>query len=337
MIDLKRYWWPVATADELAKGKPLARTLHDTPLVLFLDDTGQSAALLDRCPHRHAPLSQGQVAQGQITCPYHGWRFDQHGTCTRIPGMVITTPRAGVIPSLPVITQSGLVWVTLNASGTTRASQNASHPDATDCFFITDTVNCTIEEAAENFLDGFHTHFVHAGWIRRDKQRQTVTATVRKIPDGIEARYSSEGLQSGFISKVLEGSRTESYGRFLLPGVAEIEYRGKKGLNLLITAWLTPESDQRIRVHARVLTRKGLTPVWLKNFVLRRLFRVILSQDKAILEATRRNKNRFVQTPDDTLPAGLDTPLDLLGPAIRDLLKGKPVDSRAERTLVSEL
>ena len=28
------------------------------------------------CPHRGGPLSDGLVAEGCVTCPLHGWRFD---------------------------------------------------------------------------------------------------------------------------------------------------------------------------------------------------------------------------------------------------------------------
>ena len=37
MIDLKRYWWPLAPLAELDTSQPIARTLHGIPLVLFRD------------------------------------------------------------------------------------------------------------------------------------------------------------------------------------------------------------------------------------------------------------------------------------------------------------
>lgn len=337
MTDPTQYWWPVATEAQLRKAQPIARTLLDTPLVLFLDETGKPTALHDRCPHRHAPLSRGKVVSGQIACPYHGWRFDARGACTRVPGLAPDKTRHELIPLVQVKEQGGLIWATLGEPLQNPTPARSMAPADTDSFFMTDTVACRIDEAAENFLDGFHTHFVHAGWIRRDHQRQTVTAKVKRITQGIEACYSSEGLQSGLISRLLEGSRTVSYGRFILPGIAEIEYQGRQGLNLLITAWLTPESSHRVRVHARITTRKGLTPAWLKRVVLNRLFRVILSQDKAILEATTENKRRFLRNAAQDSPAIMDTPLDLLGPSIRALLTGNTLDASVERTMISQM
>ena len=82
---LRRHWWVAGTSAELAR-RPIARTILGTPLVLFRT-AGKAAALLDRCPHRNAPLSHGKIVEGLIECPYHGWAFDGAGECRRIPGM----------------------------------------------------------------------------------------------------------------------------------------------------------------------------------------------------------------------------------------------------------
>jgi nitrite reductase/ring-hydroxylating ferredoxin subunit len=335
MIDLKRYWWPLAPLVELNASQPIARTLHGIPLVLFRDAEGKPAALHDRCPHRHAPLSNGKVHHGQVACPFHGWRFSADGCCTNVPGMTFEGDRSPVVPTFATRVAYGLVWVCAAPGDDTPEPVAPAVVEDVDVFFMTDTVQCEIDEGAENFLDGFHTHFVHAGWIRRDSKRQTVTAEVRLLANGVEARYSNESLQSGLVSRLFEGSRTESFGRFYLPGIAEIEYRGKRGLNLLITAWLTPESKGSLGFHARIATRQGIIPAWLKKVFLRRLFGVILGQDKTILEQTRANIIRFEET--GPTPPLLNTELDLLGPSIRHLLAGDVLDDSVERVLISRI
>lgn len=331
MINLQRYWWPLATVEELEASQPLARSLHGVPLVLFRDAAGQPAVLPDRCPHRHAPLSCGRVRNGEVECPYHGWRFAADGRCTTVPGMVHDAGRQPLVRTLATCVAHGLVWACAEPDASTPAPVAPAVTDAVDWFFMTDTVQCEITQAAENFLDGFHTHFIHAGWIRRDSQRQTITASVHELADGVEARYSDEGLQSGLISRLLEGDRQASMGRFRLPGIAEIEYRGRHGLNLLITAWLTPEAPGRLRIHARVATRHGRLPSWLKKAILSRLFAVILRQDKTILEQTHANIARFDQAGQQA--SLLDSPLDLLGPSIRRLIAGEQLDASIQREL----
>ena len=80
--------WFIACASDTLIGRPLAFTLQDVPMVLFRDGSGGAAALLDRCPHRNAPLSLGRVVNGELQCGYHGWRFDGSGQCRAVPGLV---------------------------------------------------------------------------------------------------------------------------------------------------------------------------------------------------------------------------------------------------------
>ena len=43
-------------------------------------------AMLDRCPHRAAALSEGRMtASGDLQCAYHGWTFGADGACLDIP------------------------------------------------------------------------------------------------------------------------------------------------------------------------------------------------------------------------------------------------------------
>ena len=111
-------------------------------------------------------------------------------------------------------------------------------------------------------------------------------------------------------------------GRFRLPGLTEIEYRNRNGgLNLLVSAWLTPSGDGQLRLFARIATARSWLPAMLKHCLLRKLFRRILHQDRQILERVSTNHMRFQTTP----AKPLDGPQDLLGPSIRRLLEhGQP-------------
>src|SRR5262249_59303999 len=82
---VRKAWYIAAWADEVAD-KPLARRICNEPVVLFRDSAGRAAALVDRCCHRSAPLSLGQVVPAGIQCGYHGLTFDGSGRCGAIPG-----------------------------------------------------------------------------------------------------------------------------------------------------------------------------------------------------------------------------------------------------------
>jgi phenylpropionate dioxygenase-like ring-hydroxylating dioxygenase large terminal subunit len=81
---LRGYWYAVARSGDVAPG-PLAVTVLGELLVLWRTADGALMAARDRCPHREAPLSLGQVVESGLQCPYHGWTFGANGAGVRIP------------------------------------------------------------------------------------------------------------------------------------------------------------------------------------------------------------------------------------------------------------
>ena len=45
-------------------------------IAIFRTADGNVFALLDKCPHKGGPLSQGIVAGESVTCPLHSWNID---------------------------------------------------------------------------------------------------------------------------------------------------------------------------------------------------------------------------------------------------------------------
>ncbi|PON11326.1 hypothetical protein C2W62_45440, partial [Candidatus Entotheonella serta] len=88
----------------------MSRTIMNEPLVLFRDATGAVGALEDRCCHRGAPLTHGEVVAEGIQCGYHGLIFDFTGTCVKVPGQD-TVPRKAVVRSYPVVERQQFIWI----------------------------------------------------------------------------------------------------------------------------------------------------------------------------------------------------------------------------------
>src|SRR5215813_883919 len=89
---LRNQWYTAATSTEVG-AKPLARTICNEPLAIFRGQDGTAAVLTDRCPHRKAPLSAGEVVGNDIQCGYHGIRFAADGACTHVPGGAVRRGR----------------------------------------------------------------------------------------------------------------------------------------------------------------------------------------------------------------------------------------------------
>jgi nitrite reductase (NADH) small subunit len=49
------------------------RAAAGLPVAVFRTADDQVFALLDRCPHKGGPLSQGIVAASSVACPLHNW------------------------------------------------------------------------------------------------------------------------------------------------------------------------------------------------------------------------------------------------------------------------
>jgi nitrite reductase/ring-hydroxylating ferredoxin subunit len=65
----------VATVQEVPAGKAKQVVVGGKTLALVNVD-GTYYAVDDTCPHRGGPLSEGDVEGQELTCPWHGARFD---------------------------------------------------------------------------------------------------------------------------------------------------------------------------------------------------------------------------------------------------------------------
>ncbi len=54
-------------------------------VAVFRNDRDQVFALLDRCPHKGGPLSQGIVFGTSVACPLHNWTIGMEDGCAKTP------------------------------------------------------------------------------------------------------------------------------------------------------------------------------------------------------------------------------------------------------------
>ncbi|MGI9117017.1 MAG: Rieske 2Fe-2S domain-containing protein [Gaiellales bacterium] len=160
---LSQFWHPIASSDEVTDA-PRRFTLLDQELVAFRTDTGVSV-FKDLCIHRGAALSLGEVRNGCIVCPYHGWEYDASGACVRIPAQPgKPIPAAARAVSHHAAERYGLVWVALE-----DPIQDIPHvpddldedPDYSSELFSILEWNTSAGRSTENSMDLSHFPFVH--------------------------------------------------------------------------------------------------------------------------------------------------------------------------------
>lgn len=93
----------VAALGDVPEGGCLAADADGLPIVLVRDG-GRVTALENRCPHAGAPLSEGFVEPGRITCSWHGWTFDSS------TGASLDDPALSV-PAFEVRVEDGEIYV----------------------------------------------------------------------------------------------------------------------------------------------------------------------------------------------------------------------------------
>jgi phenylpropionate dioxygenase-like ring-hydroxylating dioxygenase large terminal subunit len=304
----------------------------DTPVVLFRDGDGKARALVDRCPHRNAPLSLGRVnADGNLECGYHGWRFDGAGECAAVPGLLTGEANASARTAEHFATHEsdGFVWIWGEANadpgGQRPFELPALEPNMVEVVFDYD-LDCTMHAAIENALDVPHTAFLHRGIFRGGSKAPTkpITAERHDLEGGVEVQYLGEPVGMGPIQLGKKTNLTfDHWDRFFLPSVAQVEYRVDGWLRITNSILHLPMSAFRTRAWFVVRFWTKAPPSVVKPIVLAR-GKQILKQDAFMLKAQTENTKQFGGE------RYTSTDLDLLGNAIWRLLrlaeKGEVVD-----------
>ena len=143
----RRQWYPVAWERDLPAGVPVKVTLFDEDFVVvrgrerdakktYSDGVhllDEPIALVDKCPHRLAALSEGRAvftpespdnagagsgscSTISVQCAYHGWKFDgASGAAVDVPRMSTSggapPPPTLCATAVPARRLGGLVWV----------------------------------------------------------------------------------------------------------------------------------------------------------------------------------------------------------------------------------
>ncbi|MBL8380265.1 MAG: nitrite reductase small subunit NirD [Burkholderiales bacterium] len=74
-----------AVEDVPAPGARVVSRKEGGDIALFRSSAGKVLALLDRCPHKGGPLSQGIVYGERVACPLHNWQIGLADGCAQAP------------------------------------------------------------------------------------------------------------------------------------------------------------------------------------------------------------------------------------------------------------
>jgi phthalate 4,5-dioxygenase len=236
---LRRYWQPVALAEELPPGgAPLPVRLLGEDLVLFRDEQGRPGLLGLHCPHRGADLSYGRLEDGGLRCLYHGWLFNVAGRCLDQPGEPAGSTfkdrvRQAAYPCQEV---GGVVFAYLGPGEPPLlpAYEPFAVPDA-HRFVNKIYQDCSYLQGNEGNIDPAHVSFLH---------RQLRVRDPRAIPG---SRSSGDVLYNRDVRPTLETEETD-YGL----RVFSVRDLGAEGTYVRITNFVMPNLSAIVGNQGRV-------------------------------------------------------------------------------------
>jgi phenylpropionate dioxygenase-like ring-hydroxylating dioxygenase large terminal subunit len=290
-VFLNNIWYYALLGEQLKRGKVLAKTILNEPILFGRTLDGEVFALRDICPHRAIPLSCGRFDGHEVECSYHGWHFDRVGQCTKIPSLTDDqTLNLDLfrVKSYPVREIQGNIWIYMpvNSSTYSELETRAAELDIPeilgfDKFATPQAIQimsfpCHIDHAVVGLMDPAHVPFVHrAWWWRADPNLSEEVKAFDPSPYGFTMRRH-QLLRSTFFYDLI-GGNPEVEISFRLPGV-RIETITTKQHTVCNMTVITPVSENQTEVTTLFYT----TLPWVKVLkpILLPFVRTFLNQDR---------------------------------------------------------
>lgn len=159
-------WFCVATGGDLESGEVLATKYFGRDLVVWRDDAGEFHVQDAYCPHLGAHLGVGGTVHGaELTCPFHGWRFDGAGDCTSIPYSERINRKAR-LRTYPVMLRNRFVFAWYHPHDAEPlwdlpGMEQVGDPGWTDYYSTSYIIKTIPQEMSENGVDPAHFKYVH--------------------------------------------------------------------------------------------------------------------------------------------------------------------------------
>ena len=260
---LRRYWQPVALAEELPFGAPpVPLRILSEELVLFRDDQGRIGLLDLHCSHRGSDLSYGRIEDGGLRCLYHGWLYDIHGNCLEQPN---EPPGRGFQdkihhPAYPCQEKAGVIFAYFGPGEPPLlpAYEGLEAPDE-HRWVAKQFHECNYVQGNEGNYDATHVLFLH-GFLPTPEGRKAsgqrandmVFRDYRADPDNrlsrVPVEYETEetdyGVRYYSLRNIKGDQRGVSVGNFVLPNLCAVQGGPQPRGDGYLINWHVPIDDE---------------------------------------------------------------------------------------------
>jgi phenylpropionate dioxygenase-like ring-hydroxylating dioxygenase large terminal subunit len=163
-------WYVILESKELKKNKPLRVKRFNENLALWREESNEVCCISDKCCHRGVSLSCGQIINGKLECPFHGFIYEKTGKVLIIPanGRNRPVPETMKVLSYKTFEGNGLIWLWWgDAEKATDEPFFFKELEHFSYSTFKDHWNVHYSRAIENQLDVVHLPFVHRTTIGR--------------------------------------------------------------------------------------------------------------------------------------------------------------------------
>jgi phenylpropionate dioxygenase-like ring-hydroxylating dioxygenase large terminal subunit len=298
------FWFPLASAKDLKKGKTLGVTFAGDPIVLVRTESGRVYALEDRCAHRQMPLSCGVVTGEHLKCCYHAWTYNAEGRCA-VPYLPKGVPMPHGVRAYPSREAYGLIFV---FPGDPALAETVPFPEVPTysspnykTMIYSRQITCHYSFMFENLMD-MHHQFLHRRFMGRVKP--TMVAT-RKDAESLEVDYRFEMTDrsapvAGRVALGLGGDDPESDDQYIMTIGVRYPYlylklRGDKPDDMPLDLWVAfIQVDREQRVSHTIGLLMLRKPKWMPALihlawpVIRYFTERIFAEDRFAVEHEQR-------------------------------------------------
>lgn len=308
-------WYLAALSKELTD-KPLARTLLNTPIVLFRDAQGHASALEDRCCHRQLPLSMGTLEKEGLRCGYHGLLFNGQGQCLEVPGQK-KVPRKAKVTPFTLKEQDDLIWIWFGSEqGSTPDQDPPRYLYHSDEKYVYDGdvyhYQAPFQLIHDNLLDLSHLGYVHLKTIGGDaKTHMNAQMDVEAIGDKVTVkRYMPNSTPPPtytaaypFKDKIDRWQEIEFYPSHLRIWTGGIDANSESvtnpnrgGFHMRGLHCITPETEETCHYFWTISTNPTTDIENVKQKVVEQT-RYTFNEDKVVIEAQHKSMKHFKGQP----------------------------------------
>jgi phenylpropionate dioxygenase-like ring-hydroxylating dioxygenase large terminal subunit len=341
---LENLWYCSALSTEVNR-KPMRRVICGMPVVFYRTEAGEPVALEDRCSHRQAPLSMGEVIGDEIQCSYHGYVFCKTGACTHIPHQSVV-PSLASIKAFTAVERWGFIWIWW---GDAQSADPSSIPDLSWTedperrpVYLYFHANANHQLVADNLLDVSHADFLHGDTIGSKTGKKEYEA-----PSTMSMETETVGDQVRSVRRLVNvdiGRIAQNWGKFT------------KKVNRVNTQMWEPPNTVHIRLefmndenhsvinHDHIMTPESETSThyfmdWTRNFsldgayltdedVFREQTMIIGGEDIPMIEAQQENVALYASLRD--VPAKADKLVNDVHRLLRDIYKREGIEAPGE-------